>query len=151
MCCVEECVCVSVSIHPASSLISARYKSIIFVFKNCHLYQCYVMLGFQMRYYKDHIFLPILFHKCFVIIGSISLSHSFIQDVSSPGVSSPGVSTWLDPLLSDPRSYGGRATDASFKKTIQWMNELKQQGTWWHAPCCFFSFSLMNWLLFYIN
>lgn len=46
--CGRVCVCVnvSVSIHPVSLLISARYKSIIFVFKNGHLYQCYVMWGF---------------------------------------------------------------------------------------------------------
>lgn len=34
-----------------------KWHLLFFVFGNCHLYQYYVMLGFQLRYYKGHMFL----------------------------------------------------------------------------------------------
>lgn len=62
--------------------------SIILVLKNCHLYTYYVMLGFQMRYYKGHISLPIIFQNIFwgiLLIGSIM----FFSNRTSNGI--PGV------------------------------------------------------------
>lgn len=71
-----------------SNLISVTQKGekmtfvIFFVFGNCHLYQYYVMLGFQLRYYKGHTFLsnftlfsPLQIRLLFLFFLLLSITH----------------------------------------------------------------------------
>lgn len=92
----------------------------IFVFKTCHLYKYYVMLGFQMRYCKGHTFLC---QSCFTIyLVLLMRSISFFQSHFKWDLWCPGVPEHHCPLVSSLVPSGRRK-----KKTIVSTNERKKK------------------------
>lgn len=131
--CANTCFCVCVSISVQSYFSDSERKKndicYFFVFGNCHLYQYYVMLGFQLRYYKGHTFLCQSNFTLF--FPSVDQTHLFcfffcFQSHISHGIPGAQVSQITTVLVFHPFFLrGGRATDASLekKKTIISMNE----------------------------